>query len=125
MRDGPVTRVGDEGARAGPRRVEDDGEEGAEGARAPLPEGAEAAVEGVDVHEVFEDFVGRVDEYPHSFWRAVEDAVIPTPPLMDWNEWQRWRSQRGGLPREDRGRKEQQFEADLRVAAMTKFYGKN
>ena len=30
-----------------------------------------------------------------------------------------------GLPRGDRGRKEQKFEADLKIAAMTKFYGKN
>ena len=36
----------------------------------------------------------EVSEFDGSFSDAVAANLIPQPPLMDWNGWQRWRSTR-------------------------------
>ena len=44
-------------------------------------------------------FEGMVNEYPGTFWSAVDDGLIEEPELLGWNEWQSWRKADGGLPK--------------------------
>ena len=44
---------------------------------------------------------GRIREvtgYEDTFEEAVSEGLVPSPPLMPWNGWQRWRREQGGRP---------------------------
>ena len=53
------------------------------------------------------------------------DGVIDRPELMDWNEWQAWRSAEGGLPKGVRDRTVQLEEVKLFKAAMKRYHGED
>ena len=96
---------------AGLGAVAEDEEEEREAAAALAEAGATAAAEGaVEPEESFEEMV---EGYPGSFWTAIEEDIIEKPELMDWNEWQAWRSAEGGLPKGVRDRSVQHKEVAL------------
>ena len=68
-------------------------------------------------------FEGMVNEYPGSFWSAVDDGLIEEPELLGWNDWQSWRKTDGGLPKGVRDAVVQQREVALYKAAMKKHHG--
>ena len=94
-------------------------------ADAALAETGAAAVahSAAEPEETFEDMI---EGHPGSFWIAVEsDGIVDKPELMDWNEWQAWRSADGGLPKGVRDREVQLKEAKLYKAAMKRYYGED
>ena len=112
------------GTAAGLGTVAEAEEERLEAEAALAETGAVAAAQSaVDAEEGFE---GMVEGYPESFWNAVErDGTVEKPPLMDWNEWQAWRSAEGGLPKGVRDREVQMKEVKLFKAAMKRYYGED
>ena len=44
--------------------------------------------------------VREVSGYDESFEQAVEEGLVPSPPLATWNGWQRWRREHGRRPNE-------------------------
>ena len=37
----------------------------------------------------------EVADYPGTIEEAADEEIIPTPPLMDFNLWQKWRKEYG------------------------------
>ena len=40
----------------------------------------------------------EVADYPGTIEEAADEEIIPTPPLMDFNLWQKWRKEYGLRP---------------------------
>ena len=98
-----------------PGGVQEDG-------RAQEPAGPEGP-EGQDPGMEDLEGGGLVAEYTGSFWAAVKDGTVPTPELLDWNEWQHWRAAAGKLPKGTRGPAEGRREAALWREAMLRYHG--
>ena len=60
-----------------------------------------------------------VKDFDGTFEQAVETGVVPEPPLMHWNEFQKWRSAEGSRAR---GRTSKQ-EVELYREVMTRYHG--
>ena len=84
------------------------------------PAGRPAGAEGYPGGDSFD---GMIEGFPDSFWEGVSRGMIEQPELMDWNQWQSWRSSEGGLPRGARDRDAQKRESSLWQAAMVEYYG--
>ena len=64
---------------------------------------------------------GTVLDFAGTFEEAVEGGEIPSPPLMSWNDFQRWRSTDGRRP--SRTVRSHRQEAALWRAAMERYHG--
>ena len=89
--------------------------------RDPAGAEADAAADGAAGEDDL--FEGMVNEYPGSFWSAVEDGLIEESELLGWSDWQSWRKTDGGLPKGVRDSAVQQREVALHQAAMKKYHG--
>ncbi len=60
-----------------------------------------------------------------TFLEAVEQSLVPTPTLMDWNDWQRWRRTVGMRPTyaDDGAMLDNRAEVSLWRQAMEHLYG--
>ncbi len=60
-----------------------------------------------------------------TFLEAVEQSIVPTPTLMDWNDWQRWRRTTGMRPTyaDDGAMLDNKSEVRLWRQAMEHLYG--
>ena len=69
----------------------------------------------------------EVTGWDGTFEEAVDADVIPRPPPLNWNRWQRWRSDEGGGPTIDTDgySRDARHEATIYARVMRALYGPN